>query len=140
MAEEIIVRQNRALETEIVPVEPRQPASGRLNLKGFENPLTPTQLLLASLGSCTTTVLHSYAQYHNLNLQAVEIHLTYRHFIPKEDEKATDDQRHDQIEQQITLIGELDPEIHRRIFLICRRCQIFSMIERGVSIKSQLMN
>jgi len=141
MTEQIIVRQNHQFETEISPLDHRQPASDEFQLKGFEQPVTPGGLLLASLGACTAVVLHRYAQNHNLELDAVEIRLRFERISPGNDKDSKpDDRPPNRIQQEIKLIGRLDPETERKVYLICRQCSISSMLAQGIEIESHLLN
>lgn len=141
MKAEIVIRQNRQYETEILPTGHHQPVSNELQLEGFEYSLTPDGLLLASLGSCTALVLHKYAQNHNLKLDTVEVHLRIERIAQeKNKDPKMDDKPHNRIQQYIKLIGGLDPEIERRVYLICRHCSISSILEQGVEVESYLVD
>jgi len=140
MTAKIVVRQNSQYETEILPTDDHQPVLDEFQLEGFKRGLTPEELLLASLGSCTALVLHKYAQNHNLELDAVEVHLRIERVAQENKDSKMDDISKHRIQQYIKLIGRLDPEIERRVYLICRRCSISSILEHGVEVESHLVN
>lgn len=140
MVDKIIIRQNRNLETEILPPDPHRPTSDEFKLVGYEYAFSPKMLLLASLGSCTAGVLHTYAKNHSLDLQEVEVHLEYERAASDHGEDGESDNKyHNRIRQQVKLIGELDPDLKNRIFLICRRCSVHSILEHGIEVHSELM-
>jgi len=141
MTEKVVVKQNNKFETEITPLGAKQPDAGKILLAGVDQPLSPMMLLLASLGSCTASVLHTYAQSHNLDLEAVEIQLAYEHAASTGHAEAEDGTSNygDLIRQKVNLTGTLDDSLKRRIFLICRRCSIHSILEAGTEIQSELV-
>ncbi|MBM3136780.1 MAG: hypothetical protein FJZ98_01185 [Chloroflexi bacterium] len=77
MAERIIIRQDNQFRTLFLTADPEDPASQEF--EGIEtiHQLTPYGMLLASLGSCSALVLHTFAQNHDISLTDVEIHLDY---------------------------------------------------------------
>ncbi len=71
------VRQNSAFEIQFWAADSQQPDSDELQLVAHLHARTPYGMLLASLGACTTIVLHTYAQHHGVDLQEVQIDLAY---------------------------------------------------------------
>lgn len=74
MSEKVIVRQNSKFETEFFASDPE---SGKQHHVDHVNDLTPYGMLLASLGTCTTVLLHTYAKNHGIKLDEAEITLRY---------------------------------------------------------------
>ena len=141
MTEQVVIYQNHQFETEISLIDHRPAASDEFQLKGFEQPVTPGSLLLASLGTCTAIVLHRYAHNHNLELDAVEIRLRFERISQGNDkELKMDDRPPNRIRQEIKLIGKLSSEIERRVYLICRHCSISSILAQGIEVESHLLN
>lgn len=139
MAERVIIRQTSNFETEILAPDPFTPDSDELNPVSHINDLTPYGMLLASLGSCTAILLHSFAQHHELDLRQVELRIQYeRNF--KEDCKNCEeiDKYEEHIEQEIKFTGKLTPEERNKLFLVSRHCPIHKILERGIEVKSRL--
>ncbi|NLE76170.1 MAG: OsmC family protein, partial [Chloroflexi bacterium] len=77
MAERVVVHQNRVYETWLEAADPHEDASDELHPVHHALSLSPYGMLLSSLGTCTAIVLHTYAQNHGVELEDVEIRLTY---------------------------------------------------------------
>ena len=73
MGERIVVRQDHNFRTEFLAADPHDPDEGTLEPVDNVYGLTPYGMLLAGLGSCTGIVLHTYAQYHDVPLEGVEL-------------------------------------------------------------------
>jgi uncharacterized OsmC-like protein len=141
MGESIIVRQNSQFETEIKAQDPRNPDDQDFYSVGDIHQLTPYGLLLAGLGSCTTIILHTYAQYHDVPLAEVEIHLEYDRFFADDCKNCEEIEEYkEQIDMEIALFGGgLMPEEKRRLFMVSKHCPIHKMLAQGITVKSQLM-
>lgn len=102
--------------------------------------LTPNGMLLASLGSCTATALHAYAQDHDLDLQYVELRLRCDQLDTQECEDHTRyGQGTEQIEAEIVLYGRLLPDEHDRLLDIVHQCSIHKMLKDGMAVRSLLV-
>ena len=104
------------------------------------NALTPNGMLLASLGSCTATALHAYAQDHDLDLQYVELRLQCGQL----DTQVCEDHKRngkgtEQIEADIVLYGRLESDAHDRLFDIAHQCSIHKMLKDGMAVRSLLV-
>jgi len=133
MNEHVIVRQSSDFEAEFQAQPPDADQPGELHPVTRIHELTPYTMLLASLGVCTTIVLHTYAQHHNIDLQVAELHLIYKR--SSEDEVEFDEW----IEQELSLEGDLSEDDNQRLSKVARQCSIHKMLEDGIKIKSQPM-
>jgi putative redox protein len=96
-------------------------------------------MLLSGLGSCTAIVLHTYAQHHGVDLQEVELRLNYDRIFADDCVQCEDIQEYrEQIEEEITLIGNLTPEERKRLFMVSKHCPIHKMLQHGIEVKSYL--
>jgi putative redox protein len=139
MGESVIVRQNSDFETEILARDPHDPDAHQFYPVDDVHQLTPYGMLLSGLGSCTGIVLHTYAQYHGVDLQEVELRLKYdRVFADDCKDCERIEEYREQIEEEITLIGELTPQDRRRLFMVSRHCPIHKMLAHGIEVKSHL--
>lgn len=141
MGEKVKVRQNNKFEIQFWGPDPQDPESHELEQIIHIHELTPYGMMLASLGSCTTIVLHTYAQNHDIDLQEVEISLEYeRAFVDESELHQGVQSFHERIQEQIELIGEFSSEQRKKLFNISKQCSIHKMYEHGVEIHSKLLN
>jgi len=139
MGEKVIVRQNSRFETEILALDPHDPDAHHFYPVGDVRQLTPYGMLLAGLGSCTSIVLHTYAQHHGVDLQEVELRLQYDRIFADdcEDCEGIEEYR-EQIEAEIVLSGELAPQERKRLLRVSRHCPIHKILKQGIEVQSRL--
>jgi putative redox protein len=138
--ERVIVRQNRALETEFLAHDAQESETAEARPVAYLEDLTPYGMLLASLGGCTGLVLHTYAQHHGLALERVELRLRYDRVFAKDcaDCEKTEDY-HDTVDLEILLEGSLRPEDQQHLLLVSQHCPIHRMLARGIPVASRLV-
>jgi uncharacterized OsmC-like protein len=138
MSEKVRVIQDSSYQIRFFAPDPADPESGRLKPVRHLHELTPYGMLLASLGSCTTIVVHTYAQNHGIDLQEAEVHLEYRRNFKQDCENCEQIDRYDeQIESQVHLRGELTREEKEKLQQVSRLCSIHRLLESGVTIQAQ---
>jgi uncharacterized OsmC-like protein len=139
LGESVIVHQNSDFETDILARDPHDPDAQQFYPVDDVNQLTPYGLLLSGLGSCTAIVLHTYAQHHGVDLQEVELRLKYDRVFADDCVQCESIQEYkEQIEAEITLIGNLTPEEHKRLLMVSGHCPIHKMLTHGIEVKSHL--
>jgi uncharacterized OsmC-like protein len=137
MGERVIVRQNSQFEIEALAQDPHNPDDREFYPVGDIHQLTPYGMLLTGLGSCTTVVLHTYAQYHDVALAEAEIHLEYdRVFADDCKDCEGIEEYKEQIDMGITLFGDLTPEERHRLFVVSKHCPIHKMLVHGIEVVS----
>ena len=138
MGEKVIVRQNNQFEVEIKAQDPHNPDDPEFYPTREIHQLSPYGLLLAGLGSCTTVVLHTYAQYHDVPLEKAEIHLAYDRIFADDCKDCEGMEEYkEQIDMGIDLFGNLTPEERHRLFVVSKHCPIHKMLEHGIEVSSQ---
>ncbi|WP_299485244.1 OsmC family protein [Acaryochloris sp. IP29b_bin.137] len=88
---------------------------------------TPTELILAGLGSCKAITLQMYAERKGWTLASVAVELSYD----------SDDQP-PIIQAKLTLEGDLDEQQRQRLRDISDRCPVHKLLTTPISIKTQL--
>jgi uncharacterized OsmC-like protein len=101
--------------------------------------LTPYGMMLASLGACTTIVLHTYAHHHHVGLDEVEISLQYERIFAEDCEDCEEIHRYEErIHEEMTFRGDLDEAKRDKLFHIAKQCSIYKMFKDGIKIESRL--
>ena len=99
----------------------------------------PYELLLMSLGACTSMTLRMYASLKQLPLQQVRVRL-YHQKVYAQDcaDCPTQERKLDQITREIVLVGELSEAQRQRLLEIAERCPVHRTLSSQISIRSSL--
>lgn len=100
---------------------------------------SPYELLLSSLGACTSMTLRMYAQRKGFDLKTVTVRL--RHYrIHAEDCRDCDNKSGllERIDREIELTGRLDESQKQRLLEIAERCPVHKTLKAGVDIRTSL--
>jgi putative redox protein len=126
-AQEIVAGRHRFLSDE--------PAAAG----GTDTGPTPYDLLLASLGSCTSMTVAMYARRKQWPLQQVIVRLRHSR-VHAEDCAAceTGDARLTVIERDIAFEGALDGEQRARLLAIANRCPVHLTLSSHIDIRTRL--
>jgi uncharacterized OsmC-like protein len=138
MTEKVIVRQNNQFEISFRASDPQDESPEVFPINHIHE-LSPYGMMLASLGSCTTIVLHTYAQNHGLNLEEVEISEEYERVFKEDCEDCENIDRYEEyIHEEIQFFGDFSPEVRDKLFHIAHQCSIHKMFESGIQIQSKM--
>ncbi|MCI5071441.1 alpha/beta fold hydrolase [bacterium] len=100
----------------------------------------PYDLLLASLGACTSMTLRMYAKHKKLKLDSIKIMLTHEKIYAKDCKDCeTTTGKIDFIHRKIHIQGELTPEQRQRLLEIADRCPVHKTLESENKIVSELI-
>jgi uncharacterized OsmC-like protein len=139
MSEKIVVRQKNDFQTEFWAADPEDPESAKLAPVRHIQDLTPYGMLLAGLASCTAVVVNTYARYHGVKLDEVELTTEYRRTFKEDCEHCEEISRYDeQITMDMSFKGDLGPQDHEKLFKISLQCPIHKMFKGGIKVQTRL--
>jgi uncharacterized OsmC-like protein/alpha-beta hydrolase superfamily lysophospholipase len=104
---------------------------------GLDSGPGPYDLLLASLGACTSMTLRLYADNKKLSLDRVSVRLTHNR-IHAEDclNCETKEGMIDRIDRNITLEGALSADERKRLLEIADKCPVHRTLESEIEIRT----
>jgi putative redox protein len=139
VGERVIVRQDRDFIMEILAVDPHDPQSDEFVEVYHVHQLTPYGMLMVSLGACTAIVLHTYAQHHDIDLDEVELRLTYDRIFAEDCAECEMIERYkEHIDEEISLVGDLTDHDRDRLYAVSRHCSIHKILSHGMEVDSYL--
>jgi len=102
--------------------------------------LTPYGMMMASLGSCTGIVLHTYAQHHGIDLREVTFDLRYDRVFAEDCADCEDiDVYREKIDEAILLSGHLSDRDRDRLYAVSHHCPIRKILMNGLEVDSRLV-
>ncbi len=123
LGEEDYVVSLQARQHEILADEPE-------DLGGSDQGFTPYELLLASLGSCTSVTLKMYAQRKGWVLHDVDVKL----------EMAIEKGQTPVISRKIKVQGDLTPAQCDRLLQIANACPVHKILSNPIQIESAIFD
>ena len=138
-AMQVIVSNESGLAQDIVTEKFRWKADEPAP-EGTDTGPSPYQLLLASLGACTSMTLRLYADRKGIPLQSITVRL--EHFrIHAEDCKDCDTKAGflDHINREIELGGDLTEAQKTRLLEIAERCPVHRTLKSEINIQTSLL-
>ena len=135
MAELVVVRQKSNFDTDFFTADTDSPVPEQRELHHVHaiHELTPYGMLLAGLGSCTTILLHSYAQNHGVDLDQVELRMSYDRAFDEDCEHCEEAGEYtEKISAEVELQGDLDERMRNKLFLIAQHCPVHKILHNGI--------
>ena len=140
MAEDtqVIISNDGGLAQEIVSGEHRWRADEPAPFGTNTGP-SPYELLLASLGACTSMTLRLYAQRKGMDLQKITVRLQhYKIHAADCVDCETKSGFLDRIDREIQLTGNLDEAQKQRLLEIAERCPVHRTLKSEMSIRTSI--
>jgi putative redox protein len=136
---EVIVSNESGLAQEIVSGQHRWRADEPAPF-GTDTGPSPYELLLASLGACTSMTVRLYAQRKGFDLERVTVRLQHSR-IHAEDclDCETKQGFLDRIDRKIELAGNLDEAQKRRLIEIAEHCPVHRTLKSEINIRTSLV-
>jgi putative redox protein len=101
---------------------------------------TPYDLLLASLGSCTSMTLQMYANRKGWNLTGVDVKLLHQKIHARDCEECeTEGGKVDRIDRTLEIQGDLDDSQRNRLLEIADRCPVHRTMTSETVIHTHLV-
>ena len=136
----LVTEQNKKFTRKIVTEGHQLIADEPLSVNGSNLGPNPYELLLASLGACTSMTIRMYANRKELNLNHVEV--TLRHDrVHAEDCSDCEAETGlvDKIDKSIKLEGDLTDMQRQRLLEIADMCPVHKTLHNEIQIKSRLV-
>jgi putative redox protein len=104
---------------------------------GLDSGPGPYDLLLAALGACTSMTLRLYADRKQLPLARTQVRLRHSRIYAADcAECETKEGMIDRIERVISLEGELDAEVRKRLLEIADKCPVHRTLTSEIDIRT----
>lgn len=139
--EVIVLQQNSAFETRFWYADTDDGGAATPQPVHLLHELTPYGMMLASLGSCTAIVMHTYARAHRIGLDQVELRLTYDRQYRKDCANCEDESPFTEaIAQDIVVRGRLSAGERKRLLRAAELCPIHKILHEGIAVGMALLD
>lgn len=139
MSRTVVVNSEREGLLQTIQIGQHRLQSDEPDAGGNDGGPNPYELLLAALGACTSMTLRMYADRKQWPLHGVQVHLGHSR-IYAEDCAACDTKEGmlDQIDVEISLIGDLSESQRQRLMEIAGHCPVHRTLLGEMQIRMSL--
>ncbi len=135
--EVLITEDNRKFLRGLHTASHHLQADEPVSVGGDNSGPTPYDLLLMSLGACTSMTLRMYANRNNMPLEDVQVRLIHERIHADDCAECEDaDGKIERITRRIRLLGDLDDKQTARLISIADRCPVHRTLEAGPVIST----
>lgn len=100
---------------------------------------TPYDLLLMSLGACTSMTVRLFANHKQIPLEDIVVRLTHKHVHEEDAEDVGgEDRRLDVIGMEIELVGPLDETQRRQLLEVAANCPVHRTLKGELAVETRL--
>lgn len=130
---EVVVSSCEGFKQEIWAGRHTLVADEPADVGGTDQGPSPYELLLASLGACTSMTLHLYAQRKKWPLERVEIRLRHHRREVEDCEHCDAEERFlDHVEKEIVVSGALTEQQVERLGEIAEKCPVNRTLQKAI--------
>ena len=139
LAPDVVVRGKATGFAQEVEVGPHRLAADEpLGYGGTEQGVSPYDLLLAALGTCTSMTIGLYARRRNWPLEDITVSLRHSKIYAVDCEECeTKEGRIDRIERDIHLTGDLSTEQRAKLMEIADKCPVHQTLDSEINIRTK---
>jgi putative redox protein len=138
MTERVVVIQDHHFQTEFRASDPNNEESDEVEIIAHLHDLTPYGMLLASVGSCTAIVVNTYANHHNIPIDAVIVDASYDRVFTEDCEDCDENNVYDEIiQEKINFKGKINLSQRKRLHKVAKACSIRRILEHGIKVKTE---
>jgi|ERR1044071_592591 putative redox protein len=136
---DVIVRGDAAgFAQEIIAGPHRLTADEPIEAGGGDTGLSPYDLLLAALGSCTSMTISLYARMKKWPLESVTVNLRHSKIHAADCRDCeTKEGKIDRIEREIHFVGTLDQEQQKKLLEIADKCPVHRTLRSEINIQTK---
>lgn len=107
------------------------------SVKGDDLGMNPYELLLSSLGACTSMTMKMYCERKGIELDEVEVKLSHQKIHANDCEDCeTEKGMVDEIEKHIKISGDFSEEQRQRILEIAEKCPVNRTLQSEIKVRS----
>jgi putative redox protein len=111
---------------------------------GTDTGPSPYDFLSAALGACTSMTLRMYADFKKLDLGTVTVDVSHKKIHFKDCQECTESEKQqsgkiDRFERQISIEGEVSPEIADKIEEIANKCPVHRTLENTAKVVTKIV-
>ncbi|MCF7354936.1 bifunctional alpha/beta hydrolase/OsmC family protein [Vibrio sp. CK2-1] len=136
----VVEEKNHAFLRNIITESHQFPSDEPVRVGGSNLGPTPYDLLLASLGSCTSMTLRMYANQKKLNVTKIDIQLRHDRIHNEDCQNCIDGKFvQDVIYRELTIEGDLTEQQRQRMLEIADRCPVHRTLHNEIDIQTKLV-
>jgi len=136
---EVVVKHLQNLQQQVITEDHSFISDEPVKLKGDGLGPNPYDLLLASLGSCTSMTLSMYARLKEIPLESVEVRLSYKRIYDKDCQDCEANQKYlHKITKKIKLSGNLTDDQKQKLLIIAKKCPVHKTLSSRIEVIDEL--